>query len=39
MFAIDGMLDAEGGSLLRSALDALMGPPERDDRGPPFMPR
>src|SRR5215813_7965971 len=31
MFAIDGMLDAEGGSLLRSALDALMGPPERDD--------
>jgi len=31
MSAIDGMLDAEGGSLLRSALDALMGPPERDD--------
>ena len=31
MFAIDGMLDSEGGSLLRSALDALMGPPERDD--------
>src|SRR5215467_13342533 len=31
MFAVDGMLDAEGGALLRSALDALMGPPERDD--------
>src|SRR5262249_23238708 len=31
MYATDGMLDAEGGSLLRSALDALMGPPERDD--------
>src|SRR5215467_377803 len=30
MFAVDGMLDAEG-ALLRSALDALMGPPERDD--------
>lgn len=31
MFAIDGMLDPEGGSLLQSALDALMGPPQRGD--------
>ena len=31
MYAIDGMLDPEGGSLLRSALDALMGPPQRGD--------
>ena len=31
MYAIDGMLDPEGGSLLRTALDALMGPPQRGD--------
>ena len=31
MFAIDGLLDPEGGSLLRGALDALMGPPQRGD--------
>ena len=31
MFAIDGLLDPEGGSLLRGALEALMGPPQRGD--------
>jgi hypothetical protein len=31
MYAIDGMLDTEGGALVREALDALMGPAERGD--------
>lgn len=31
MYAIDGLLDAEGGALVREALEALMGPPERGD--------
>ncbi len=31
MYALDGLLDPEGGALLREALDALMGPPEQGD--------
>ena len=31
MYAVDGLLDPEGGALLREALDALAGPPERGD--------
>jgi hypothetical protein len=31
MFAIDGVLDAEGGACLETALEALMGPPKADD--------
>src|SRR5262249_20958732 len=29
MYAVDGLLDPEGGALLREALDALTAPPER----------
>jgi hypothetical protein len=32
MFKLDGVLDAAGGATLRTALDALMGPPAEDDR-------
>lgn len=32
MFALDGLLDAEGGACLQAALDALMGPASREDR-------
>jgi Domain of unknown function (DUF222) len=31
IFRLDGQLDAEGGAALRSALEALMGPPADDD--------
>ena len=31
MYAVDGLLDPEGGAIVREALDALMGPPERGD--------
>ncbi len=31
IFRIDGQLDADGGAALRTALDALMGPPAQDD--------
>jgi hypothetical protein len=31
MYAVDGLLDPEGGAVLREALDALTGPPDRDD--------
>jgi len=31
LYFLDGVLDTEGGALLRTALDALMGPPARDD--------
>jgi hypothetical protein len=32
IFAVDGLLDAEGGALLRTALDALSAPLPNDDR-------
>jgi hypothetical protein len=33
MFALDGLLDAEGGACLQTTLDALMGPgPAQDER-------
>ena len=31
LYYLDGILDTEGGALLHTALDALMGPPSRDD--------
>lgn len=31
-FALEGMLDPEGGALLRTALNAVAGPPARDDQ-------
>src|SRR5262252_471970 len=31
MYAVDGLLDSEGGAVLREALDALTGPPDRGD--------
>jgi hypothetical protein len=31
VFRLDGQLDADGGAMLRSALDALMGPPPAED--------
>ena len=31
MYAVDGLLDPEGGAVLRDALDALTGPPDRGD--------
>jgi len=31
LFLLDGTLDAEGGATLRTALDAVMGPPAGDD--------
>lgn len=32
LFVLDGILDPEGGSALRTALDALLGPPAPDDQ-------
>ena len=35
LYYLDGVLDTEGGALLRTALDAIMGPPACDDGRPP----
>src|SRR5262249_18135164 len=39
VFYLDGVLDTEGGALLRTALDAAMGPPARDDERTPAQRR
>jgi hypothetical protein len=39
LFFIDGILDAEGGATLRTALDAVMGPPARGDERSPAQRR
>jgi uncharacterized small protein (DUF1192 family) len=35
MFALDGLLDAEGGACLQTALDSLLGPPARGEERSP----
>lgn len=39
MFKLDGQLDAEGGAALKTALEALMPPPAKDDRRTPAQRR
>src|SRR5262245_13853443 len=39
LFYLDGVLDSEGGALLRTALDAIMGPPAKDDQRTPAQRR
>ena len=39
VYYLDGVLDTEGGALLRTALDAVMGPPARDDERTPAQRR
>ena len=39
MFEVDGQLDAEGGAALKTALEALMGPPAADDERTPAQRR
>jgi hypothetical protein len=39
LFFLDGVLDTEGGAALRTALEAVMGPPARDDERTPAQRR
>ncbi|HXM56184.1 MAG TPA: DUF222 domain-containing protein, partial [Candidatus Dormibacteraeota bacterium] len=39
LYYLDGVLDTEGGALLRTALDAVMGPPAREDERTPAQRR
>jgi len=39
LYYLDGVLDTEGGALLRTALDAVMGPPAGDDERTPAQRR
>jgi hypothetical protein len=39
LYYLDGVLDTEGGALLRTALDAVMGPPVKDDERTPAQRR
>src|SRR2546430_851370 len=39
VYYLDGVLDTEGGALLRTALDAVMGPPAKDDDRTPAQRR
>src|SRR5438874_924135 len=39
VYYLDGVLDTEGGAVLRTALDAVMGPPAKDDDRTPAQRR
>jgi hypothetical protein len=39
MFTYDGLFDVEGGTVLRTALESLMGPPAADDKRTPAQRR